>query len=422
MFHVKVSKKLLGLLILALLAGSLFLYFLKKQRAENPIRIGILYSESMITSFSKESFLAAASLAVQEINKKGGLLGRLLEIRSIDGDGKFFEQDLETWMAAENIHFLFGCLTTRCLSHVKPIIEQRQGLLFFLNAYEGFDQSSNVIYLGPVPNQQIIPGLRWALDHLGLNFYLVGAKNRESWVAHQMAFDLSKISSAKILGEELISEDITEAKNTKKIFSKSISEIKKLKPQFIFNTLKGEALELFVQSLAEEGMDDYPLLFTNLDEQVAYGLSHKYKIKNIYSLNDYFSGVPIESNRRFVANLKQTLGEEAFISAPMERVYTAINLWAETVKQKKTLDPLYVNTETLLRQSYPGPSGVVAVDAVNRHTWKFSMVLQWNKKGNFEILDRSLFPIKPSPWPVYRTREEWREIMKAKQKSQGIFN
>lgn len=411
-------KKKLGLLALIVVVGSLIFFFSSESTVENPITIGFIYSSSK-AGFADKSYLAdVVNLAITEINQKGGLLGRPLVVRLIDSEGSSFEESFENLIRKENINIFFGCLTSLCLAKVKPALERQHGLLFFPASYEGFEQSPNVIYLGAVPNQQIIPGVRWAIEHIGNSFYMIGSNNMRSLVAHQMAEDLSKVANSNIVGESLISN--ANHKTIQNILVTKVEAIKKLQPKFIFNTLDEEHHKKFMTEVAKSGLGNIPVIFLNLNEEQAIELS-QLNIKNIYTLDSYYQDFPTEINQRFVSNLRKTLNKPVFVNPSMENIYNAVYLWADTVKQKKSLDPVQINTETLLRQTFPGPSGIVSIDATNRHAWKFSMVLQLSANGSFKMVDRSAFPLKPSPWPVYRTRDEWSDIIKIKQKNQEIF-
>lgn len=412
-------KKYLGLLVLFIVVGALIFFFTNGSAVvENPITIGFIHSSSKMGLADKSYLIDAVNFAVKEINQRGGVLGRPLVVRVIDSEGPSFEESFESLIRNESINVFFGCLTSACLAKVKPVLEQQYGLLFFPASYEGFEQSSNVIYLGAVPNQQIIPGVRWAIDHIGGSFYMIGSNNTRSLVAHQMAQDLAKVANANIVGESLISNG--DAEIMREIFIKKVKEIQKLQPKFIFSTLDAENNKNFMMEVSKAGLGHIPVLFLNLNQEQAIEVS-QLNIKNIYTLDSYYQDFPTDINNRFVSSLRRSLNKQIFVNPDMENIYNSIYLWADTVKQKKSLDPLHVNTETLLRQTFPGPSGIVSIDSMNRHAWKFSMVLQLTASGSFKMVDRSPFPLKPSPWPVYRTRDEWSNIIKIKQKNQEIF-
>ena len=61
---------------------------------------------------------------------------------------------------------IFGCWTSASRKSVKPVVEQNDHLLIYPMAYEGLEQSPNIIYTGAAPNQQVIPALSWCFEHL----------------------------------------------------------------------------------------------------------------------------------------------------------------------------------------------------------------------------------------------------------------
>jgi len=386
------------------------MYFKNRPPPEKPIKIGIIYSGSNSENHPNP-LVASAQLALNEINQKGGLLGRLLELEIVQSESADFAQQVERILSHDSISALFGCLNTQCLSLVKPIVEKHKSLLFFPANYMGMEQSPNVIYLGSTPNQQISLGARWAFDHLGSKTFLIGVKQMKSIVEHQIMRDLAKVSEDSIVGERLLSLDETKLEGE---LARAVNEIKLLKPQFVFSTLPGKMIQLLSQELTKVNLHDLPIITSEFAGEDASDII-KLGIKNLYTLDSYDEGLQTESNQRFVTSINQMLHHKTIVNGNMERVYTAIYLWLETVKQKKSIDPIQVNTETLLRQSYPGPSGVTAIDAVTRHTWRTAMVLKLNESGQFNVVESSAFPLKPSPWPVYRTRDEWSELIQLKQ-------
>lgn len=116
-------------------------------------------------------------MAIEEVNRSGGLLGR--QIKPVVADGKSGWQvfaDKAKWLITEEkVNVVFGCWTSASRKTVKPIFEKYDHLLFYPVQYEGMEFSPNIIYTGATPNQQIIPGIKWAFDNLGKIFFLIGS-------------------------------------------------------------------------------------------------------------------------------------------------------------------------------------------------------------------------------------------------------
>ena len=108
-------------------------------------------------AISERSMVDAERLAIDEINQKGGLLGRRIEPVIADGksDWPTFAREAERLINVEGVCTIFGCWTSASRKSVKPVVEKYDHLLIYPMAYEGLEESSNIVYTGAAPNQQI---------------------------------------------------------------------------------------------------------------------------------------------------------------------------------------------------------------------------------------------------------------------------
>ena len=156
-------------LIAAALVVIIGLALLARTPASAPIRIGVLHSLSGTMAISEAPLVDAIRLAVEEINAEGGLQGRPVELIVKDGrsDWALFAEEAERLIVEDRVSALFACWTSACRKTLKPIVERHAHLMFYPVQYEGMEQSPNIVYTGSTPNQQIIPGTRWAIDRFG---------------------------------------------------------------------------------------------------------------------------------------------------------------------------------------------------------------------------------------------------------------
>ena len=142
-----------------------------------PIRVGVLHSLSGALAISERPLVDAIRMAIREINDQGGIFGRQIEPVVVDGasDGRRFAEEAERLIAQEKVSVIFGCWTSASRKAVIPVLEAFDHLLFYPVQHEGLEHSPHVVYTGAVPNQQIIPAVKWASDHLGQRFFLVGS-------------------------------------------------------------------------------------------------------------------------------------------------------------------------------------------------------------------------------------------------------
>lgn len=369
-----------------------------------PVRIGVVHSLTGTMAVSEMPLVAAVRLAVDEINAAGGLLGRPLEIVVADGksDWGVFAAEAERLIVAEKVSALFACWTSACRKAVRPVVERHRHLLFYPVQYEGMEQSPNILYAGAAPNQQIVPGTRWAMQQFGARVYLVGSDYVFPRTANLIIRDLVAAAGGTVVGERYLPLGANDV-------AAPIADIRRLRPAVVLNTLNGDSNAALFDALVAAGLADLPLVsFSAAEpEMLAWGGQ---RLARHYGVWSYFQSTPGEKNRRFVAAFKAQAGTDARTSDPVEAAYAGVHLWAGAVREIGTADPARVNTATLLRQSLAGPGGIVAVEAGTRHLWKRVRIGKVRADGQFEEVYASLNPIRPAPWPSHRSRKEWQAL------------
>src|SRR5215210_5969364 len=145
----------------------------------NSIKVGVLHSLSGTMSISEVDVKNATLLAIDELNKAGGLLGKQIEPIVEDGasDWPTFAEKSTKLIEKDKVNAVFGCWTSASRKAVLPVFEQKNHLLFYPVQYEGMEASENVVYTGAAPNQQILPAVDWMVSKEGgskKKFYLLG--------------------------------------------------------------------------------------------------------------------------------------------------------------------------------------------------------------------------------------------------------
>jgi branched-chain amino acid transport system substrate-binding protein len=98
-------------------------------------RVGVLFSQTGVTAAIERSQLNATLLAVDEINKAGGVLGRPIEPNIYDpaSNPKQFRALAERLLTADRVRLIFGCYMSSTRKAVLPVVEAFRGLLFYPN-------------------------------------------------------------------------------------------------------------------------------------------------------------------------------------------------------------------------------------------------------------------------------------------------
>jgi len=368
-----------------------------------PIKVGILHSLTGTMAISETSVVDATQLAIDEINAAGGLLGRRLEAVVIDGksDWPSFASGAETLIKQEKVSVIFGCWTSASRKEVKPVVEEYDHLLFYPVQYEGLEQSPNIIYTGAAPNQQIIPAVKWSTEYLGKRIYLAAS----DYVFPRAANTLIK-KQLTALGAEIVGEYYLPLGS--QAVAEMMDDIADSKADVILNTINGDSNLAFFGQLHNRGIKT-PVMSFSIAEEELQQMDLEVMVGH-YSAWNYFQSLDTPENQRFVASFKKKFGANRTTNASMAAAYTGVHLWAKAVIHANTTDTSTVR-QSLKGESYLAPEGKVTVSALNNHLWKPLHIGQIEADGQFKIIWSQTEPIRPLPYPSYRTRQSWQRYL-----------
>ena len=391
---------------IAIAVGGMYLLSLYSGGSTPAIKVGVLHSLTGTMAISEKSVADATVLALEEINQAGGLLGRQVQAIVVDTNSSLlqFADEAERLINDEKVSVLFGCWTSASRKVVKDVVERFDHLLFYPVQYEGLEQSPNIIYTGAAPNQQIIPAVKWAFDNLGKSFFLVGSDYVFPRTANAMMRD-----QVTALGGQIVGERYTPLGSRQ--FDSIVSDILEARPAVILNTINGDSNTSFFHALRMAGItpDHIPTLSFSVAEDELTSMDPRTMVGD-YAAWNYFQAITSKHNRDFVANFKDKYGNDRVTDDPMEAAYFGVHLWAQAVKDAKT-DDVSVVSQSILDQSFAAPGGIVYIDPATRHTWKTVRVGKIREDGQFDIVWTSEHPIRPVPFPTYRTQTEWEEFL-----------
>ena len=391
---------------IVLVVVSLYLLSVYHVGSTPPIKVGVLHSLTGTMAISEKSVADATLLALEEINQSGGLLGRQVEPIVVDTNSSLvgFAEEAERLIQEEHVSVIFGGWTSASRKVVLEVVEHFNHLLFYPVQYEGLEQSPNIIYTGAAPNQQIIPAVKWAFDHLGESFFLVGSDYVFPRTANAIIRDQVKALGGQIVGEQYIplgSRDIHSI----------VAEIVEAQPKVILNTINGDSNTAFFQILRMAGVtpEHIPTVSFSLAENELTALDPQSMIGD-YAAWNYFQSIESTRNHDFVTHFQGRFGNHRVTDDPMEAAYFGVHLWAQAVRDAKTADMSAVR-HSILDQSFAAPGGIVYIDSETRHTWKTVRVGRIRADGQFDIIWTSDHPIRPVPFPPYRSRAEWTDFL-----------
>ncbi|AXI99374.1 urea transport system substrate-binding protein [Cyclonatronum proteinivorum] len=377
-----------------------------KDGASGPIPVGVLHSLTGTMAISEQGVVNATLLAIEEINAAGGVNGRKIEATIRDGasSGQVFAREAERLITEDQVDVVFGCWTSDSRKTVRPVFEQYDHLLFYPVQYEGMELSPNIVYTGAAPNQQIMPAVKWAMDNLGDRFYLVGSDYVFPHAANAIIKDQVQSLGGQILGEAYVLLGSTAV-------DLIADEIARLEPDVILNTLNGDSNIAFFEALRlrEITPDLIPTISFSIAETELL-LMGSAPFEGDYAAWNYFQSVPGSRNETFVAAYRAMFGSDAVINDPMEAAYTGVYLWALAAEEAGSTSPEAVRN-ALGGLSLDAPHGPVSIDGDTQHLWKTVRIGQIRADGQFDIVWSTTKPVRPLPYPSYRSPQDWQQFL-----------
>jgi urea transport system substrate-binding protein len=403
-----------GLVALLLLAGVVAFFFFRHsgaptpgQPSGQPLKVGILHSRTGTMAISEKPVIDATLFAIEELNAKGGVLGRQVEAVVEDGasDWPTFAQKAEKLITQDRVCTLFGCWTSASRKTVKPVIEKHNHLLFYPVQYEGLEQSPNIVYTGAAPNQQIIPAMKWCCSFLKKKrLFLVGSDYVFPRAANAIIRDHAADLNADIVGEEYLPLGSADMGSV-------IKKIQARKPDMILNTINGDSNVAFFRALRKAGLtsEKLPTISFSISEEELSSLSAK-QVQGDFAAWNYFQSIDLAENQDFVRRFHARFGPERILSDPMEAAYIAVHLWAQAVESAGS-DDVNAIRQAIRDQSFNAPEGKVSIDAQTHHISKFIRIGRVTENGRFAIVYCSDVPITPIPYPATRSKSDWDAVL-----------
>ena len=376
------------------------------------IKVGILHSLSGTMAISETVLKDTVLMAIDEINAKGGVMGKKLEPVIVDpaSNWPLFAEKTKQLLGQDKVSVIFGCWTSVSRKSVLPVVEEMNGLLFYPVQYEGEELSKNVFYTGAAPNQQAIPAVDYLMSKAG-----GGAKR---WVLLGTDYVYPRTTN-KILRAYLKSKGVADKDIDEKYtpfghsdYQTIVADVKKFSQggkTAVVSTINGDSNVPFYKELGNAGLKakDVPVVAFSVGEEELRGVDTKPLVGHLAAWN-YFQSIKSPANTEFIkkwsdyAKAKKLPGaDKPLTNDPMEATYIGINMWKQAVEKAKSTDTDKV-IAAMAGQTFNAPSGIVSkMDEKNHHLHKSVFIGEIKADGQFNVVWKTPGPVKAKPWSPY---------------------
>ncbi len=398
----------------AVALGVAGLAFSTMVQAADTIKVGVLHSLSGTMAISETVLKDTVLMAIDEINAKGGLLGKKLEPVVVDpaSNWPLFAEKAKQLLTQDKVAVTFGCWTSVSRKSVLPVYKENNGLLFYPVQYEGEELEKNVFYTGAAPNQQAIPAVEYLMSKDGgsaKRFVLLGTDYVYPRTTNKI---LRAFLKSKGVADADIMEEYTPFGHSD--YQTIIAKIKKFaaegKKTAVVSTINGDSNVPFYKELGNQGLKakDVPVVAFSVGEEELRGVDTKPLVGHLAAWN-YFMSIKSPANTEFIkkwsayAKAKNIAGhkDKPLTNDPMEATYIGINMWAQAVKKAGSTDVDKV-IKAMAGQTFPAPGGFMSkMDEKNHHLHKPVFIGEVKADGQFKVVWKTPGPVKAQPWSPY---------------------
>ena len=391
----RVKKIVTAMLIVSMIA-ALFTGCGKASESSDSIKIGLVFSLTGATAITEECMYNSAVLAIEEINKAGGINGKKLEyvVKDYATDADKAVTVCKEMILQDEVSAIVGPYTSAARVAIEPILEEYDIPMIYPTFYEGEEPNKYVVYTGCVPNQQGDYFVPYLYENISPNFYLIGTDTTYAASINEQAEAMITELGGNVVGSELVSSDTTE-------FSDIISKIKDKcgdEGCVIYANLNGDSGTAFYTQFAAAGLSEkYTIASFLMDESFSTALGKA--AANTYASVNYFNSIESDANEKFLGSYAEKFGEDKAkaVTAVGEATYDAVYLLSKSLE--KCGDD--ISTTNILANfddlEFDAPQGNIKVDKETHHIYCKARIGLVQEDGTIKTVFESDESIKPEP-------------------------
>lgn len=332
--------------------------------AEDPIKICVIDDASGDFAPAVIPKTMGARLAVDEINKAGGVLGRQLELIAYDGqsDVKRHQEFAQKCVLDDEAHVVMAGYTSSEREAARAVAVDNQTIFWHNNQGEGGIADKYSFFTGPIPEQQILTGIEYMIKTYGPKMYVLAADYGFGQVSALWTHVAAGLYGGEIVGEEFIPLGNSE-------YSATIQNVQKAAPDFMVHFLVGANQGQFYPQAQAAGLAIPAVSTVNLQQ----GYEHKRfappALKDLYVPVAFIEevGTQTEKARAFVDAMRATFPDIAYVNQPARCAYVAVHLMAQAWEKAGTTDTDAVIAALESGLTFDAPEGPVTLDPATHH-------------------------------------------------------
>lgn len=338
--------------------------FSSRAFAADPILVGSLHDLSGGLDIYGKPMVDALTLAIEEANAAGGLIGRPLKLISYDTQSsmQLYTQFAQQAALKDKVAVVHGGITSASREVIRPVLDKFKTLYFYNTQYEGGVCDRNQFDTGVTPAQTVEKLVPYAMKKWGKKVYVIAADYNYGQITSQWVKKYATENGGEVVSIDFFPLDVTN-------FASTISKIQAAKPDFVWSALVGGAHISFYRQWAAAGMGkSIPMASTTFgvgNEQIVLSPD---ECNGMLVCYNYFESVKNPVNTAFLDRFHKRFGADyPNVTELAMGTYQGFQLWAEGVKKAASVDRMKVIEALETGISIDAPSGKVTIDPPTHH-------------------------------------------------------
>jgi urea transport system substrate-binding protein len=280
--------------------------FFRQHRDRKRLRIANFVALSGSAGIWGPAVTNSAFLAASEINQRGGILGRQIELVFHDSGGNIDNvvRTAADIVAADDADVIMGSHISAVRVALRKVVAGRIPYIY-TPVYEGGERTPGVMAIGETPRNQSRPAIEWlASAKRASRWYLIGSDYVWPWLSHKAVKKYIAAAGGRVVGEEFV--PVGEQNH-----DAHIARIRAAKPDVVLISLIGTDSILFNRAFAERGLAPKMLRLAGaMDETVLLGIGAD-NSENLFCASGYFVGLASAENDAFRCQYEASFGHSA---------------------------------------------------------------------------------------------------------------
>lgn len=327
------------------------------------IKLGSVLDNSGNLDIYGKPMVMATTMAVEELNAAGGLLGRKVAAIQYDtqSDIALYTKFAQQLARQDKVDVVHGGITSASREAIRQTFKRSNTLYFYNVLYEGGVCDRNIVVTGTTPAQAVEPIVDYAMKKYGKKMLILAADYNygqitAKWLQHYVGQRKGTVAST-----DFFPLDVAD-------FGSTIAKIQQAAPDWVCSALVGGAHMAFYRQWAASGMNKkIPLTSTTFgvgNEHLALSAAEG---DGIVIAGNYSQEAQTPANKDFLARWKKRFGDTKIVHEIAVSQYQGILVWAACVKKAGTLDrnPMLQAIESGV--SIEGPAGTVTIEPKTHH-------------------------------------------------------